>query len=65
MANEIGQIIREWRGDRTQVDVAKELDIPQSHLSRLERGLRFPGKQLALVLAKKTNKPLEIFIKAS
>jgi transcriptional regulator with XRE-family HTH domain len=60
----IEQIVREWRGDKTQLVAAKMLGIPQGALSRIEQGKKVPSKREALSLSKATGYPLEAFIRS-
>lgn len=50
-----------WRDAHglTQEQAAKAFGISNSHLCNIERGLRAPGRQLALHIAALTNVPLE------
>lgn len=61
----IGDIIRQWRGDRSQAEAARLLGISQTHLSDLELNKKEPGKNLIRKLVKETGRPLEVFFKAS
>ena len=40
--------LRQWRGKRTQQEVAELLGVEQGRLSKLEAGKRVPGLALAL-----------------
>ena len=57
----VADAIREIRGETTQAEFAKKLDISQSFLSELETGKKLPGKNLIKELAKLSGYPLERF----
>lgn len=47
------ELLREYRGDRSQIKVASELDISPSYYSELERGLKEPSyRTLAQIILK-------------
>lgn len=50
----------EARGNRTQVDVSKELGISQKYLSKLELGQRVPSLKVALKIATFYNTSVEL-----
>lgn len=53
----------ELRGDRTQEEVARELNIAGSTLSMYERGERIPRDTIKIRIAKYYNKPIyDIFL---
>lgn len=45
-----GQALREWRGDRTQAWLAKQLGVEQSTVSRLETGAMPATRAMALAI---------------
>lgn len=61
-AKAIGERLVELRGERTQVEIAKELKISVSALSMYERGERIPRDNIKIRIATLFRKPIcEIF----
>lgn len=61
-AKEIGQKLVILRGNRTQEEVAKQLDISISALSMYERGERIPRDNIKIRISNYYNKPIsELF----
>lgn len=50
-----------WRNDLrlSQEKAATKLGVSQNYYSRLERGVQFPRRQLAMAIARETGVPLE------
>lgn len=60
--SEIGKRLIALRGDKTQTEVAKELEISVSALSMYERGERIPRDNIKIRIARFYNTPItEIF----
>ena len=49
------QLLRAWRGERSQKDAARALTLDQGRYSELERGVRRPGLHLASRLRRLTD----------
>lgn len=61
-AKAIGERLMELRGERTQAETAKELNISVSALSMYERGERIPRDNIKIRIAALFQKPInEIF----
>ena len=61
-AKEIGQRLIKLRGNKTQEEVAKSLNISVSALSMYERGERIPRDNIKIRIAEYYNTPIfEIF----
>ena len=61
-AKAIGERLMELRGERTQAETAKELNISVSALSMYERGERIPRDNIKIRIAALLQKPIsEIF----
>ena len=61
-AKAIGERLMELRGERTQAETAKELNISVSALSMYERGERIPRDNIKIRIAARFQKPIsEIF----
>ncbi len=45
-SNDLGQLLRKWRGKRTQDDVAKLLGVSRGLVSQWETGAGCPGRPL-------------------
>ncbi|MFA6527036.1 MAG: helix-turn-helix domain-containing protein [Candidatus Babeliales bacterium] len=60
----VGVTIRgfRFRDEMTQVELAKKLNIRQSHVSQMEHGKRVIGKKLAQKLAKLFNTHYQLFL---
>lgn len=59
---EIGKRLIALRGDKTQTEVAKKLEISVSALSMYERGERIPRDNIKIRIARFYNTPItEIF----
>lgn len=50
-----GELLRAWRGDRSQEDVGRVLGVHQSTVARLESGDQEPTAGLALEIEKMTD----------
>lgn len=50
--------LREARGDKTQANVAKELNITASAVAMYENGIRTPRDEIKEKMAKYYNKPV-------
>ena len=60
-AKEIGKRLVELRGEKTQKEVAEDVDISVSALSMYECGARIPRDDVKIRLAKYYDCPIEIF----
>ena len=61
-AKAIGERLMELRGERTQAETAKELNISVSALSMYERGERIPRDNIKIRIAALFQKPInEVF----
>lgn len=49
------ELLRAWRGDRTQVDIGDKLGIDSTWVSHLEAGRRRPNLELAAKIAAVTD----------
>ena len=60
IGNQIGAMLREWRGRRrlSQLDLALEAEISPKHLSFLETGRAKPSREMILHLAEQLEIPL-------
>jgi ribosome-binding protein aMBF1 (putative translation factor) len=60
----VGTTIRGFRSrdGMTQVELAKKLNIRQSHVSQMEHGKRVIGKKMAQKLAKLFNTHYQLFL---
>jgi DNA-binding XRE family transcriptional regulator len=60
----VGSAIRGYRArdGMTQVELAKKLNIRQSHVSQMEHGKRVIGKKIAQKLAKLFNTHYQLFL---
>lgn len=56
---EIGQKIKEGRGEKTRKDFAKEIDVSLSALTLYENGERIPRDEIKKRIAKAINKSVE------
>lgn len=61
----IGQRLRSLRGDRTQREVAQNLDITPMAISQYEQGERIPADNIKIALARYYNKSVEEIFFAS
>lgn len=52
MASRVGKRLRKLRGDKTQAEVAKDLNISPAAVSAYENGDRVPRDQLKKKIAK-------------
>ena len=48
-------LLRTWRGDRGQTEAAKLVGTDQARYSQLERGIRKPGRSLAVSIERGTD----------
>lgn len=61
MASRVGNRLRKLRGDKTQAEVAKDLNISPAAVSAYENGNRVPRDQLKKKIAKYYNADISIF----
>jgi transcriptional regulator with XRE-family HTH domain len=61
----IGQRLRSLRGDKTQREVAQNLDITPMAISQYEQGERIPADNIKIALARYYNKSVEEIFFAS
>lgn len=61
LAVRIGKGLRELRGIRTQVGVAKEIGIHQNSLANYENGKRIPNDQIKKKFCEYYNIPISFF----
>ncbi len=61
-SKEIGEILTKLRGEKTQAQVAKDLNISESAISMYERGERVPRDEIKVKFSKYYQKEItEIF----
>jgi transcriptional regulator with XRE-family HTH domain len=58
----VGALVRQIRGELTQNEFARRLNVNQSIISEIEANKKEPGKKLAKRLAEYSGKPMEDFI---
>jgi transcriptional regulator with XRE-family HTH domain len=58
----VGALVRQVRGELTQNEFARRLNVRQSIISEIEANKKEPGKRLAKRLAEYAGKPMEEFI---
>ena len=62
MSKEIGDLVKQCRGLRTQKQLAELLGVPPSTISDIETGKREPSKKVARKLAIFSGLPVDKFI---
>ena len=62
MTAEIGNLVKQCRGPRTQKQLAELLGVPASTISDIENGKREPSKKVARKLAIFSGLPVDKFI---
>lgn len=63
MNKDVARLVRELRGDMTQEQFGKLINVKPVLISAIETGRRPPSKKTALKLAAYSGKPLTDFIK--
>jgi transcriptional regulator with XRE-family HTH domain len=61
---DLGYYLRVYRAERhlSQLALANELDITPSHLSLLENGKRFPGREMMTKIRRLTGAPIHALL---